>query len=62
MSCVDGAMTEGVQVDFDAGPRLNYWLAINDGRVQHSGTARPEVLKGGANEAAALLKELTPAR
>jgi len=51
MSCVDGAMTDGVQVDFDAGPRLNYWLAINDGRVQYSGTARPELLKGGAIEA-----------
>lgn len=50
MSCVDGAMTDGVQVDFDAGPRLNYWLTLNDGRVQYSGTARPDVLKGPATE------------
>jgi len=50
MSCADGAMTDGLQVDFDSGPRLNYWLALNDQRVQYSGTAEPTVLKGGSIE------------
>jgi hypothetical protein len=29
-------------VDFDSGPRLNYWVVMNDQRVQYSGTAKPE--------------------
>jgi hypothetical protein len=43
MSCVDGELTAGIQVDFDAGPRLNYWVALNGGRLQYSGSARPSV-------------------
>ena len=45
MSCVDGEITEGMQVDFDAGPRLNYWVALNGGRLQYSGIAEPSVVK-----------------
>jgi hypothetical protein len=45
MSCADGDLREGMTVDLDAGPRLNYWFVGNDQRVQYSGTARPEMLK-----------------
>jgi len=42
MSCADGNLTEGLTVDFDAGPRINYWFVGNGQRVQYSGTAKPE--------------------
>jgi hypothetical protein len=42
MACVDANVTEGMEVDFDAGPRLNYWIALDGQRVQYSGTAVPE--------------------
>jgi hypothetical protein len=41
MKCVDGAIAEAMQVDFDAGPRLLYWITLNGDRVQYSGTAQP---------------------
>jgi hypothetical protein len=44
MSCSDGGLREGMTIDFDAGPRLNYWLVANDQRVQYSGTAEPASL------------------
>jgi len=44
MSCSDGDIGEGMTVDLDAGPRLNYWFVANGQRVQYSGTARPETL------------------
>jgi hypothetical protein len=50
MNCVDGEITEGMQVDFDAGPRLNYWVALNGGRLQYSGTAEPSVVKVAAGD------------
>src|SRR6185295_19730452 len=37
MSCIDGALTEGVMVDLDQGSRLNYWMVLNGGLVQYSG-------------------------
>ncbi len=50
MSCVDGAVTEGMIVDLDAGPRLNYWMVLNKGLVQYSGTQEPSSLKSTAND------------
>lgn len=50
MSCTDSDLTEGMTVDLDGGPRLNYWMVYNGGRVQHSDTARPEALTTTANE------------
>ena len=38
MSCVDGDLGEGLEVDFAAGPRLNYWLVMSGQKVQYSGT------------------------
>jgi hypothetical protein len=50
ISCTDGEVTEGLVVDIDSGPRLNYWVALNDQKVQHSGTQRPAALKATADE------------
>ncbi|HYN10979.1 MAG TPA: hypothetical protein VES67_26590 [Vicinamibacterales bacterium] len=43
MACVDDAFAQGLQVDWDAGPRLNYWLTLNDQLVQFSGTLEPRM-------------------
>jgi hypothetical protein len=50
MSCTDSDLTEGMTVDLDGGPRLNYWMVLGGGRVQHSDTAKPEALKASVNE------------
>ena len=52
ISCVSGQLMDGMTVDFDAGPRLNYWVVANGQKVQYSGTARPdEAAKLSANTA-----------
>ena len=50
MSCADSQLMEGLVVDFVGGPRLNYWMTVNDQRVQHSATKPPSVLKASADE------------
>ena len=45
MLCSDGDIGEGMTIDFDAGPRLNYWFVGNNQLVQYSGTADPAPLK-----------------
>jgi len=40
MSCTDAGLDNGMTVDLGAGPRLNYWVVLNDQRVQYSGTQR----------------------
>ena len=45
MLCSDGDITEGMTIDFDAGPRLNYWFVGNNQLVQYSGTAEPASLE-----------------
>jgi len=45
MMCSDGDITEGMTIDFDAGPRLNYWFVGNGQLVQYSGTAEPASLQ-----------------
>jgi hypothetical protein len=42
MTCASGNVTEGMTVDFDVGPRLNYWVVGNGQKVQYSGTAKPD--------------------
>lgn len=59
MSCVDGGISEGTEVDFDAGPRLNYWVALNGGRLQYSGTAQPSVAKVAGDDAKRLAGTLS---
>jgi hypothetical protein len=41
MTCSDGGIGDGMTIDFDAGPRVNYWFVAKDQLVQHSGTADP---------------------
>jgi hypothetical protein len=43
--CTDGGIGDGMTVDFDSGPRLNYWFVANDQLVQYSGTIEPSVAK-----------------
>jgi hypothetical protein len=50
MSCASGVLMEGLTVDIDGGPRLNYWMTVNDQMVQHSGTKPPAALKASADE------------
>ena len=50
MSCTDSNLTDGLSVNFDSGPRLNYWMVLNDQKVQYSGTLKPEVLKTTASD------------
>ena len=50
MSCVDGALTEGMTVEFHGGPRVNVWMAIDDGRVQYSGTESPTAFNASTDE------------
>ncbi|HEY6050840.1 MAG TPA: hypothetical protein VIZ58_06295, partial [Thermoanaerobaculia bacterium] len=50
MSCSDGDLREGMTVDFGNGPRLNYWVVMNDQRVQYSGTVRPEAFTARADD------------
>jgi hypothetical protein len=45
MRCMDGGIGEGMTVDFDAGPRLNYWFVAKDQLIQYSGTVRPTAAK-----------------
>jgi len=45
MLCSDGDIVEGMTIDFDAGPRLNYWFVGNNQLLQYSGTAEPASLK-----------------
>ncbi|HEX3631910.1 MAG TPA: hypothetical protein VHZ01_05340 [Casimicrobiaceae bacterium] len=49
MMCGDGDMSEGLTIDLDAGPRINYWFVANGQRVQYSGTAEPSSLRLSSN-------------
>jgi hypothetical protein len=60
MMCVSGNVTEGMTVDFDVGPRLNYWVVGNGQKIQYSGTAKPdETVKMTADTAQRLAGTLT---
>ncbi|MFO1322531.1 MAG: hypothetical protein U1F15_00540 [Burkholderiales bacterium] len=51
MSCTDSDLAEGLSINFDSGPRLNYWMVLNGQKIQYSGTLKPEVLKTTASDA-----------
>lgn len=59
MACTDSDLNEGLSVNFDSGPRLNYWMVLNDQKIQYSGTLKPEVLKTTANDAKRIAGKLT---
>ncbi len=48
--CADGQVAEGMTVDFDVGPRLNYWIALNGQKVQYSGTVKADAFAARAND------------
>lgn len=50
MSCTDGEVMEGMTLDLDGGPRVNYWVALKGQMVQYSGTADPATLKTTTDE------------
>ena len=56
--CADGQVTEGMTVDFDVSPRLNYWIALNSQKVQYSGTVTPDAFEARANDAGHLAGRL----
>ncbi len=49
LSCSDSDLGDGMTVDFDVGPRLNYWVVMNGQRVQYSGTVKPDAFRATAN-------------
>ena len=59
ISCTDSDLNEGMTVDLDAGPRLNYWVVGNGQRVQYSGTAKPETLQLTTDTAQRIAGKLT---
>ena len=59
LSCVSGELGEGMTVDFDAGPRLNYWVVADGQRVQHSGTVKPSAFTASTDEPGRLAGSLT---
>lgn len=59
MACVDAAVTEGLEVDFDAGPRLNYWIALDGQKTQYSGTTVPAAFVATADDARRLAGRLS---
>ncbi len=45
LDCSDDDLNEGIEIDIVAGgPRLLYWVAVNEGLVQYSGTQQPKAL------------------
>ncbi len=58
MRCLVSDLDDGVTVDLDAGPRLNYWVVLKGQRIQYSGTARLETLKATANTPARVAGKL----
>jgi hypothetical protein len=59
VSCADGKVTEGMTVDFDVSPRLDYWIALNGQKVQYSGAAMPDAFSARANDPGHLAGKLT---
>jgi hypothetical protein len=59
MSCTADETIEGVTVDLDAGPRLNLWVALNGGLIQHSDTAPTTALKATTDDARRLAGKLS---
>lgn len=59
MSCADGLVTEGMTVELTGGRRLNYWVALKDGKQQYSGTAELDALRARTDDATKLAGKLT---
>ena len=59
MGCASGQITEGLTVDLGSGPRLMYWLSINDGLVQYSGTTKLASLQATVDQPGKLAGKLS---
>ena len=60
MDCSDDDLNDGIEIDIVAGgPRLLYWLAVNDGLVQYSGTQKPTALVATTDSADRLAGKIT---
>ena len=59
MSCTDADLGSGMTVDLGSGPRLNYWVSLNDQRVQYSGAVMPDALKLATDTPGRLAGKLT---
>ena len=51
MMCTDGSVNEGLSLNFEGGPRINYWMVMNDQRVQYSGTEPVKSFAASADDA-----------
>jgi len=51
LDCSDDGLTDGIEIDITGGPRLLYWLVVNNGLVQYSGTQQPAALAATADTA-----------
>lgn len=51
MSCVDGDLGEGLELDFVGNDRLRYWLVMDGQKVQHSGTEPRTAFTATADDA-----------
>lgn len=45
MTCTEAELGNGITLDLNPGPRLTYWVSLNDQRVQYSGTVAPRALR-----------------
>ena len=59
MDCSDDDLAEGIEIDITGGPRLLYWLVVNDGLMQYSGTQQPAALATTADTANRLAGKIT---
>jgi hypothetical protein len=50
MACTDSDLGEGLSLNLDIGSRLNYWMVMNDQKIQYSGTQKPEALSAKPND------------
>jgi hypothetical protein len=50
MSCVSGALGDGMTVDLPGDERLNYWVVMNGQRMQYSGTAERSALETSVDQ------------
>lgn len=51
MMCTDGGLDEGLSLNFEDGPRIYYWMVMNDQRVQYSGTEPVKSFAASADDA-----------
>jgi hypothetical protein len=51
MMCTDGNLNEGLSLNFEDAPRFNYWMVMNDQKVQYSGTEPVKSFASSADDA-----------